>query len=72
MAFDFLWTQVNELFNAGDYAGAERASRKAYYWSKISIIVGVISTVVLIVTIIVLTVVVPVVVIVGVAAAANS
>ena len=71
VAFDFLWTQVNELFSAGDYAGAERASRKAYYWSKVSIIVGVISIVVLIVTSIVLFVVVPIVVGVGLAASAN-
>ena len=71
MAFDFLWTQVNELFDAGDYAGAERASRKAYYWSKVSIIVGVISTVVLIVTSIVSFVVLPIVLVAGLAASAN-
>ena len=60
MAFDFLWTQVNELFIAGDYAGAERASRKAYYWSIVSIIMGLVSIVA-----------VPVV-IVSVSASANS
>ena len=62
---------MNELFDAGDYAGAERASRKAYYWSKVSIIVGVISTVVLIVTSIVSFVVLPIVLVAGLAASAN-
>ena len=33
--------QVADRYNSGDFAGAEFSSRKAYYWSKVSIIVGI-------------------------------
>ncbi len=38
--------QVNDRYNAGDYAGAIDSSQKARYWSKVAIIVGIVLTVV--------------------------
>ena len=36
----FITRQVNNRYNAGDYAGSENASQQTKKWSKISIIVG--------------------------------
>ena len=42
-------SRVNSAYDRGDYAEAEQASQDAWKWTKISIILGVVGTVIMVI-----------------------